>query len=80
MFIDMVENLLNRHEPEGQSPQVTMAQYETWQKYYSFDALYNLRYGQSFCNEFNIRDNILFYEQNWVRADTYIRNNYIVRP
>ena len=80
MFTDMVEDLLNRHEPTDESRQVTMEQYETWQKHYSFDALYNLRYGQSFCNEFNIRDNILFYERDWVQADTYIRNNYIVRP
>lgn len=58
---------------------VTAIQYQQWQQDYIFDALKNQRYGQSFCNKFDVTDNILFYERDWVRADTYIRKHYIVR-
>lgn len=54
--------------------------YEQWQKEYVWDALQDQRFGQSFCNTFNIKDNIIYYERDWVRADAYIRRHYIARP
>ena len=59
-----------------------MDRYEAWLKQYTWDALQNeqLRYGQSFCRYFDIRDNILFYERDQGRADAYIRRNYLERP
>ena len=54
--------------------------YEQWQKEYVWDALQDQRFGQSFCNTFNIKDNIIYYERDWVRADAYIRRNYLERP
>jgi hypothetical protein len=56
---------------------VSRADYEQWQQEFVFDALQGLRYGQSFCNRFDITDNILFYEQDPEWADTYIRNYYL---
>lgn len=59
---------------------VPMDAYEEWREGYLFDALQNLRYGQSFCNRFSIVDNILYYERDQFRADNYIRTHYIQRP
>jgi hypothetical protein len=51
--------------------------YEQWQQEFVFDVLRGVRYGQSFCNRFDITDNILFYEQDPEWADEYIRKTYI---
>ncbi len=61
---------------------ISMDRYEAWQKLFTWDALQNeqLRYGQSFCKHFDIRDNILHYERDRGRADAYIRRNYLERP
>jgi len=61
---------------------ISMSRYRAWLKQYTWDALQNeqLRYGQSFCRYFDIRDNLLFYERDQGRADAYIRRNYLQRP
>ena len=61
---------------------ISMSRYRAWLKQYTWDALQNeqLRYGQSFCRYFDIRDNLLFYERDQGRADAYIRRNYLERP
>ena len=61
---------------------ISMDRYQAWLKQYTWDALQNeqLRYGQSFCRYFDIRDNLLFYERDQGRADAYIRRNYLERP
>lgn len=56
---------------------ITEAAYLTWQHSYVFDALQGLRYGQSFCNHFDITDNILFYERDRPWADNYIQTYYV---
>jgi hypothetical protein len=57
---------------------VSRADYEQCRRAVVFDALQGLRYGQSFCNHFDITDNILFYEQDPEWSDVYIRQNYVV--
>ena len=57
---------------------VSQADYLVWQHEFVFDALQGLRYGQSFCNHFDITDNILFYERDPEWADTYIRSYYVI--
>lgn len=52
-------------------------EYQNWKHGYLFDALQDLRYGQSFCNAFDITDNILFYERDMDWADDYIQNYYV---
>jgi len=79
MFESMVTNLMdtqNYSEPHS----ITMDDYLAWQKEYTFDALQDLRYGQSFCNKFNIQDNRIFYERDWIRSDVFIRSEWIERP
>ena len=79
MFESMVANLMdtqNYSEPHS----ITMDDYLSWQKEYTFDALQDLRYGQSFCNKFNVQDNRIFYERDWIRSDVFIRSEWIERP
>ena len=52
--------------------------YEQWRHDYIWEALHGIRYGQSFCNHFGIRDNHLFYAPGDIAwCDQYIRKNYL---
>lgn len=78
-FSNMVRDIsvaLNGY-PKANS-KVSRADYLSWQQGFVFDALQGLRYGQSFCNYFDITDNILFYERDPEWSDIYIRQNYVV--
>jgi hypothetical protein len=75
-FSSMVNSINLQSYPRDNMP-VSRADYEQWRQEFVFDALQGLRYGQSFCNRFDITDNILFYEQDPEWADTYIRNYYL---
>ena len=76
-FSSMVNSINRRDYPRDNTP-VSRANYEQWRRKVVFDALQGLRYGQSFCNRFDITDNILFYERDPEWADVYIRKNYVV--
>ena len=56
---------------------VSQSEYEQWAREFVFEGLKNQRYGQSFCNRFNIQDNILFYSTTVDQADSYIQKQYI---
>ena len=56
---------------------IPMEKYLQWKKEFLFHALQGQRYSQSFCNEFNITDNILFFDNDQERADAYIQKYYI---
>jgi len=56
---------------------ITRDEYNLWQKDYTWEALHGIRYGQSFCNHFNINDNKLYYTRDSVWADDYIQETYI---
>jgi hypothetical protein len=54
--------------------------FEQWKQTFTFDALHGLRYGQSFCNTFNITDNLLYYNLWSVdQTNKYIEKNYVAR-
>jgi hypothetical protein len=79
VFASMFDNMINI--PDGYptaNSKVGHAEYLAWQHGFVFEALQGLRYGQSFCNHFDITDNILFYEQDVGWADVYIRQNYLL--
>jgi hypothetical protein len=80
MFDSMIHDLLSRHDPRQTNLPIKLADYESWQKLYTFDALQDMRYGQSFCNHFDIQDHRIYYERDWVRCDTLIRREWIERP
>jgi len=76
-----MEHILE-HLERGQDPahrMITHQQYREWQRGYIFDGLRTVRYGQSFCNHFDISDNILFYNVllTTEEVDGYIRRTYI---
>jgi hypothetical protein len=62
--------------PRDNAPVESM-DYQQWRQEAVFDILRGVRYGQSFCNRFDITDNILFYERDPEWADVYIRKTYI---
>ena len=53
--------------------------YEQWKKQYTWDALHNLRYGQSFCNYFGITDHRIFFERDWQVCDAMIQREWLAR-
>lgn len=57
---------------------ISQQAYLTWKEEFLFETLqYDLRYGQSFCNKFDITDYILYYMRNIEIADKHIRKHYI---
>ena len=59
---------------------VTRQEYLDWQKLYTMDGLQGIRYGQSFCNHFELTDNLLYYTADPEWCDSYIRKTYVERP
>ena len=53
--------------------------YTQWQKQFTWDALSGQRYGQSFCNHFNIQDHRIYFERNWQVCDTVIQREWLAR-
>jgi len=72
-----IVNQLSNQEESTKPKRITLEQYEAWRKYAIFDGLRGIRFGQSFCNSFDITDNILFFTLNHVDADEYIRRLYV---
>ena len=59
---------------------VTVEQYERFKEHYVFDALRDLRYGQSFCNYFNIPNGTpLFYFRDHITCEKWITDNYLAK-
>jgi hypothetical protein len=57
---------------------ISTEDYNLWLKDFTWEALHGIRFGQSFCNHFNIQDNLLYYTMMTVEeSETYIRKNYI---
>ena len=75
MFDSMIRSLASQGTTKAEP--IKLADYESWRNLYTFDALQNLRYGQSFCNRFGITDNILYYSRSAIDADRYILENYV---
>lgn len=76
-FSSMVQDMFVRHNEYKANSKVSLKDYLSWQQGFVFDALQGLRYGQSFCNRFDITDNILFYERDPEWSDVYIRSHYV---
>jgi hypothetical protein len=75
VFQHMAMSIPNNYPPDN-TP-VESADYQQWCQEVVFDLLRGMRYGQSFCNRFDITDNILFFERDYEWADVYIRKTYI---
>lgn len=64
------------HTPKF-DPKISEDDYALWLQDFTWEALHGIRYGQSFCNHFNIQDNLLYYTLTPEEAGVYIRKNYI---
>jgi hypothetical protein len=76
---DMVFDAL-MHDPERYPHpfrHISRAEYDDWRRYFVFDGLRDLSYGESFCKYFNIRDNVLRFSQTVSEADEYIERYYL---
>jgi hypothetical protein len=76
VMAQMVRELM-QDPPGTENRTVSRRDYEQWTRGFVFEAMRNLSYGQSFCNHFGIRDNILYYAGTMSDADEYIRKNYV---
>lgn len=76
-FAQLTGSLLSNRVTEHKDHSISQSDYNAWCQEFSFEALKNQRYGQSFCVTFNITDNILFYERDVDRADQYIKKTYL---
>lgn len=76
-FAAMVEQHLDHLESPASPHKVSQTAYEQWAAGFVFEAIRDQRYGQSFCNRFNIKDHVLYYQRDLTRADIYIRQHYV---
>lgn len=78
---NVFEDIVAWYDRSGQVREpISLEEYNKWREEYIFLALRGQRYGQSFCNKFNVNDNHLYYNTGDVSwADDYIRKNYIER-
>jgi hypothetical protein len=74
---NLVEELILAQHGRTARQELTAETYESWHRGFIFEAMKGQRYGQSFCNEFGITDNILFYERDQERARAYIQKHYL---
>jgi hypothetical protein len=63
--------------PSTEPIRIDNREFTRWKKHYTFDALKGMKYGQSFCEYFDVTDYILYYTREPNRCDKYIRKTYI---
>jgi len=80
VFANMVSRMTEDYQELVEDNSVSIEDYEQWRREYTWDALMDMRYGQSFCNHFGIQDNRLYYERDWVKCDSIIRVDWLARP
>ena len=76
-FENMTADLMAINARAEQQNSVTEAAYEDWKREFTFEGIRGLRYGQSFCNHFDITDYVLYYKMDWASADQHIRTVYL---
>jgi hypothetical protein len=78
MFNSMIREILTQQTPKRVSLPVTLDAYNEWKRLYTFQGLKGQRYGQSFCNHFDIQDHRVFFDQDWQRCDEIIQRDWII--
>jgi hypothetical protein len=77
VFENMTADLMAINARAEQQNSVTEAAYEDWKREFTFEGIRGARYGQSFCNHFDITDYVLYYKMDWASADQHIRTVYL---
>lgn len=73
-IVNMLETMSDNDQTKRSISQI---QHEQWRNTYIFDGIKGIKYGQSFCNNFGIADNILYHTHDVDWCDNYIRKHYI---
>jgi hypothetical protein len=76
-FENMTADLLAMGARVERGNSILQAEYDAWRNEFVFDGIRGMRYGQSFCNHFDITDYVLFYKIDWESADQHIRTVYL---
>ena len=76
-FENMTADLLAMDAKVERRNSILQAEYDAWRGEFVFDGIRGARYGQSFCNYFDITDHVLYYKVDWASADQYIRSMYL---
>jgi hypothetical protein len=76
-FENMTADLLAMDARVERKNSISESDYNMWQRAFTFDGIRGARYGQSFCNHFDITDYVLFYKMDWESADQHIRMVYL---
>ena len=80
VFENMTADLMFMAARVDRQHSIDHAAYEAWKLDFTFDGIRGMRYGQSFCNHFDITDYVLFYKMDWDSADQHIRTVYLEKP
>ena len=72
-----INEIMTRSRGLTRQAALTPTNYKVWKRGYIFEGLKGIRFGQSFCNYFGVADNILFFERDAARAESYINKNYV---
>jgi len=78
-FENMTADLLAMDARMERRNSILQTEYDAWRNEFVFDGIRGLRYGQSFCNHFDITDYVLFYMLDWGKADQHIRKLYLAK-
>ena len=79
IFENMTADLMAMDARIERRNSILQTEYDAWRNEFVFDGIRGLRYGQSFCNHFDITDYVLFYKVDWDRADQHIRKLYLAK-
>jgi hypothetical protein len=80
VFESMISTLSFNDTKVNRAYSITEAEYNEWKRAFTFEGIKGARYGQSFCNHFDITDYVLFYKTDWASADLHIRAVYLAKP
>ena len=73
----IVSELMQVSKGPVEPKKISREEYNQWARGFVFDGLRDQRYGQSFCNHFDIKDHILYFAGSVAEADQYIQKHYI---
>jgi hypothetical protein len=77
MFKNMVDQLSARFD--ARDLEISESAFEHWQRLYTWDALKGIKYGESFCQYFEIYDAVLqLFDSHTDDKEKYIRQSYVV--
>ena len=79
VFENMTADLLAMDARVERQNSILQAEYDAWRDEFVFDGIRGMRYGQSFCNHFDITDYVLFYMLDWDKADQHIKKLYLAK-